>query len=250
MKTTDRLNVAEYFYSLQGEGHTMGVPAIFLRLAGCNLLCGRGNATWECDSIQVWRNGTNRYHKDLIESMDSHHDLLKRLENKIHLVITGGEPLLQQERLANFIHMLLEKYDIANPVIEMETNGTIMPNLDMKQHIRYWNVSPKLSNSGEPLEKRMIWDPLTYFALHPKAMFKFVVKDEKDVTEIYATFIDKLKGIINIDELKRKIWLMPACENIEDLMSINQVVAELAISNNFNFTSRLQIEIWNQTTGV
>ena len=61
------LIVSEYFYSIQGEGKTMGVPSVFIRLTACNLMCGgRGTekdfklhngATWRCDSIEVWRKG-------------------------------------------------------------------------------------------------------------------------------------------------------------------------------------------------
>lgn len=52
----DFLNVSEKFLSIQGEGRTTGIPAIFLRLSGCNLLCKSSN--WICDSIEVWRKGT------------------------------------------------------------------------------------------------------------------------------------------------------------------------------------------------
>ena len=37
--TGDTLRVNEIFYSLQGEGHFTGTPAVFLRLSGCNLRC-------------------------------------------------------------------------------------------------------------------------------------------------------------------------------------------------------------------
>ena len=35
-----KLAISEVFYSIQGEGKTMGIPAVFVRLAGCNLMCG------------------------------------------------------------------------------------------------------------------------------------------------------------------------------------------------------------------
>lgn len=33
------MRVNEIFYSIQGEGRYTGTPAVFIRLAGCNLRC-------------------------------------------------------------------------------------------------------------------------------------------------------------------------------------------------------------------
>ena len=61
------LPIAETFYSIQGEGITTGYPSVFVRLAGCNLMCGgqgtqfdgelHDGATWRCDTIEVWMKG-------------------------------------------------------------------------------------------------------------------------------------------------------------------------------------------------
>ena len=76
-----RLNSApEIFYSLQGEGTRCGTPAVFLRLAGCNLAC-----KW-CDTKHSWGNGILCTEKQVAEAL---------AEYACHsLVITGGEPLL------------------------------------------------------------------------------------------------------------------------------------------------------------
>ena len=64
MERSDQIAVSEYFYSLQGEGITMGIPAFFIRLTGCNLMCGgkgvekdglmRDGATWICDTCLLY----------------------------------------------------------------------------------------------------------------------------------------------------------------------------------------------------
>ena len=36
----NKLSISEVFYSIQGEGKTVGIPSVFVRLAGCNLMCG------------------------------------------------------------------------------------------------------------------------------------------------------------------------------------------------------------------
>ena len=60
------LVVSEKFYSIQGEGISTGVPAVFLRLAGCNILCkGKG---WICDSIEVWKKGVKTEFKDVLST--------------------------------------------------------------------------------------------------------------------------------------------------------------------------------------
>ena len=84
----------EIFRSLQGEGITAGAPSVFLRLATCNLSC-----TW-CDTKYTW--DWERYDfKQEVVSLSS-----TEVEGRVvsfdcpRLVITGGEPLLQQKELA------------------------------------------------------------------------------------------------------------------------------------------------------
>ena len=78
-----RLNSApEIFYSLQGEGTRCGTPAVFLRLAGCNLAC-----KW-CDTKHSWGNGILCSVRDIAAHIRDYECGA--------LVITGGEPLLQQ----------------------------------------------------------------------------------------------------------------------------------------------------------
>jgi len=80
----------EIFHSIQGEGPTNGTPAVFLRLAQCNLAC-----SW-CDTKYTWDWQHFSYDKEVV-SLDA-----REVEERIlelgcrHLVITGGEPLLQQ----------------------------------------------------------------------------------------------------------------------------------------------------------
>ena len=65
----------------------MGIPAIFLRLTGCNLLCGgkgaekdgvlRDGATWLCDTIEVWMKGTTWGFEALVEELNEATDFVR-----------------------------------------------------------------------------------------------------------------------------------------------------------------------------
>ena len=85
----------EIFYSLQGEGASIGVPTVFLRLATCNLTC-----TW-CDTRYTWDWQGYDYDKEVMSLPVE--DVEKRvLEFGCpRLVITGGEPMMQQKALAS-----------------------------------------------------------------------------------------------------------------------------------------------------
>jgi len=252
-KVSQKLAVSEYFYSLQGEGKTMGIPAIFLRLTGCNLICGgygvekdgilRDGANWICDTIEVWMKGTSYTFEELIQLLNQEIDFVNRLQKGVHLVITGGEPLLQQERLVQFLDYLANTYN-CRPIIEIETNGTITPLMSLDEKVQYWNSSPKLSNSGMPNNKRIASETLTWFNQNPKTIFKFVIANKGDFKELWENWIQL--GLIDA----KKVMLMPAADSIEQLLDRNQMIATFCIQYQLRMCTRLHIEIWNQLTGV
>ena len=55
------MKVSEHFYSIQAEGATIGVPAVFIRLQGCNLNC-----TW-CDTREIWHSGNEVSNEEILE---------------------------------------------------------------------------------------------------------------------------------------------------------------------------------------
>tara|TARA_R110000751_G_scaffold121652_1_gene222178 strand:+ start:3143 stop:3856 length:714 start_codon:yes stop_codon:yes gene_type:complete len=230
----DNLVVAEKFYSLQGEGITMGVPAVFLRLTGCNILC-KGDG-WICDTIEVWRKGIKTPFNEVLQK-----ELLINVLNGAHLVITGGEPMLHQKKLKQFLQWFIKHYDY-KPIIEIETNGTIIPDEYFFSIVDYWNCSPKLSNSGVTKMKRFNELSLDRLNKCDKTIFKFVISNETDIIELlneYGNTIDM-----------KKVVLMPAGENQEQLLTTRQMVAEKCIELNIKYCDRLHVVIWNKKTGV
>ena len=242
------LAISEHFYSIQGEGKTMGIPAVFLRLTACNLMCGgRGTekdkklhngATWRCDSIEVWRTGRKLPVEEVADELMIYE---KHFYNGCHLVITGGEPLLQQTALEPFIHILSHRLGY-KPFIEIETNGTITPVGEFFTYVDLYNCSPKLANSGEILQRRYKPDTLNFLNL-TRSIFKFVVSEEKDMNEV-NNIIKKCNIFPN------KVFLMPSADHQEELEKNTLQTVEWCMKYGYNFSTRLQVIIWNQTTGV
>ena len=154
----------------------MGVPSVFLRLATCNLSC-----RW-CDTKYTWDWQNFDYETEVAELEESEVQAKIQAFDCSHLVITGGEPMLQQAGLAPLVKSLSEE----GYTFEVETNGTIVPAPEMLRHIGHWNVSPKLRTSGNPSAGSQVPSALEVFAGLPEAYFKFVVTGESDVGEVCA----------------------------------------------------------------
>jgi 7-carboxy-7-deazaguanine synthase len=121
------LKLAEpIFIGYQGEGVTQGKRALFIRFYGCNLDCGF------CDSKFAYESGM--YYDTSINEIQ---EFIK--ENNIErVVLTGGEPLLQQDAISDLISKCESKL-----IFEIETNGTIKPD-KLTSHMNvFYNVSPK-----------------------------------------------------------------------------------------------------------
>lgn len=243
-----KLALSECFYSIQGEGKTMGVPAVFLRLSGCNLMCGgmgtqfdgelHNGAKWRCDTVEVWMKGSAKEYGDILDK-----ECLEALEQGAHLVVTGGEPLMQQEALTGFFKWLYE--NVGYVFIEVETNGTLMPERRFNQYVNLYNCSPKLSNSGNAKEARYNLDVLKFLGNSREvedSIFKFVISSEEDFKEIRSDFLPHL--------LIPSIYLMPAGESQGELLKTRLLTVKLAKQYRLNYTERLHIVIWNKKTGV
>ena len=225
------MQVNEIFKSIQGEGPNFGKPAIFLRTAQCNLKC-----TW-CDTKYTWDWKNYDFSKEVKEmTIDEVKDIITELEIK-HLVITGGEPLLQQDDLADLLSFLKPDF-----YVEVETNCTILPNKMLTDLIDQWNVSPKTKNSGNPLELYENNECYYFFANQENAFFKYVVEDETDIPEI-KKFVTKYK----IPE--KRVQLMTQASTKEEISIREKSISKLAKSHNFAFSPRLHVAMWGSQRG-
>jgi organic radical activating enzyme len=235
----------EIFPSLQGEGPSAGRPCVFVRLSRCNLACH-----W-CDTAYTWRfTGDLRPHRDGLT--------FERIENQITLdvrevtmrilalrptrvVITGGEPLLQAPALARLIPMLKEA--VPGLEVEIETNGSVPPPHALTQLVDQFNVSPKLSHSGNPENLALVPDLLRDWAASPKAWFKFVVADEGDISEVA-----ELQAIYRIPA--ERLFVMPEGIDSETLRQRSKWLAGAALTHGWRFTDRLHIHLYGDTRGT
>ncbi len=228
---TEHLKINEIFVSVQGEGVNAGIPAIFIRLAGCQLQC-----QW-CDSKYA-KNGKEYSTEELtniIKEISNENPFIERI------IITGGEPLLQSKELSFFIEKLKAKYEENAeymPHIEIETNGGFLPINNVSQY----NISLKLPSSGN---KKYIKDKIIEnFLFYPGSLsFKFVV--------------DKMEDIIEIEYLIKRhkipywnIVIMPQGTTAEELDSKALWIIPECIKRGWRFSDRLHIRIWKGKKGV
>ena len=212
----------EIFHSIQGEGKNMGKPSVFIRTSLCNLHC-----IW-CDTDYTWNWETTRFAhvkdsdpsykkfrmEELIISL-THEEIYDEVVKSgcKNIVLTGGEPMMQLQELSDLMEFFNTKAN--DYFFEIETNGTLLPDARFETLIHQYNVSPKLANSNNSKKLREKADVYEYFSTNTKAVFKFVISSENDLTEVLA--ICKTYKIPN-----QKVYLMPEGTNPEALQKKQQ----------------------------
>ena len=240
----------EIFHSIQGEGVSLGVPSIFIRTSLCNLHC-----RW-CDTDYTWnwentpwphdRDSEPGYRKfkreDHIVEMPIEEiaQLVTAFPCK-NIILTGGEPLLQQPGwIALLQHLRSIDPDYR---FEVETNGTITPTAELDALVNQYNVSTKLTNSGNSPNLRISPDTLAYFAQSEKSWFKFVIAEPSDLEEI--------KSLITEHNLpKNRVLLMPEGRDDQALQQRRLWLADICRDEGFRYSDRLHIQLWGSKRGV
>lgn len=239
-----QLSISEHFGpTLQGEGISAGKPAYFIRLGLCNLDC-----KW-CDTPFTWDwTGKNGYaYSKAIE--------LRRL-NVLEIaefvpatcrlvVITGGEPMVQQTSVLALVHVLRQR----GHVVEIETNGTIKPDNAWLQLAEQYsdlgvqfNCSPKLSNSGVSVDRAIDIDTLIEYT-HYGAIFKFVVQSDSCLQEV--KWVCTRLGLP-----ASAVYLMPEGRTQEQVLERLPFVFDACIANGYNLSARLHTLAYNDERGV
>ncbi len=228
------MRIAELFHSIQGEGKLVGTPSAFVRTAGCNLGC-----RW-CDTEYANRseNGQEVSVAAIVETLTAW--------NPRHVVVTGGEPMIQPE-VVDLTQALRER----GLHITVETAGTVYHPVACD----LMSISPKLGNStprGAPNDPRvrrheqhrLRLDCLSRLMAEYPYQLKFVVAAPKDLGEIRRLVTD-LGGVDPDDVL-----LMPEGTTRERLEERASWLIELCKDTGFRYCPRLHIELFGHQRGT
>ena len=213
-----------------------------------------------CDSSASW--AMKYKHLQLTETIEQvQQRIIDLLPNgkydereDIHLVITGGEPLLGWQRVWPELLELGRSIGLKN--ITFETNGT--QNLQ-EQFIEYlngdgkdihvtWSTSPKLSLSGEKNEDALKPDVLVDMnkVTNSHLYNKFVVRDINDFEEV-DTFVNAYKEAgVNLDA----VYCMPEGATLEQQTLTAKGVAEACMETGYKFSPRLHIDLFGNAWGT
>jgi organic radical activating enzyme len=282
-----KLKVSEIFYSAQGEGRFVGVPSVFLRTFGCNFTCSGfgcapGEKSTEADevaqNIHLYKDFTNlplvntgcdsyaSWHpafKDLSPTIETE-DLVKKMlaltpankwlqtnGNDVHLVITGGEPLLGWQRVYEELLSNSDMQDLEN--LTFETNGTQNLQYRFSDYLQEWNkvgreitfsVSPKLSASGELWSEAIRPDTVTSYENYGTVYLKFVLDSEQHFDEV-----DQAVSEYRAAGFSGKIYVMPQGGVVTPYAQNRVNVADWALARGYNYSPRLHVDLWGNGWG-
>jgi organic radical activating enzyme len=289
-----KIKISERFLSLQGEGRFVGVPSVFLRTFGCNFTCaGFGCKPGErstgadeiaevvhlynkfeelplvetgCDSYSSWHPAFKQFSpmattddlvKSLLELTPNNH-WQQNNGNDVHLVITGGEPLLGWQKAYEDFLSHPDMQDLEN--LTFETNGTQPLHKDFKVYLAHWlnsrldtftapgitfSVSPKLSASGEKWEDAIKPDVVAEYENYGTTYLKFVVETEDHVNEAVRA-IDQYRNA----GFNGKVFLMPQGGIAKPYNDNKLDIAKICIERGFNYSPRLHIDLFGNSWGT
>jgi 7-carboxy-7-deazaguanine synthase len=259
---SEKLLVNEVFGpTIQGEGPATGRQCAFIRLAICPLRC-----RW-CDTSYTWafteplalrhQSRTKYSYDEEVHSMTVDEVIDKAI---MHLagaklvILSGGEPLAQvsprlqkPDAYPDIDHdpigvLIYDLYD-RGIMTHIETAGIYRPSKFVHQYVERYTVSPKLHSSGNTIKARRKIDVLDFFANTPKADFKFVITKPDDFSEV--------QYLVNLCDIPRhRVWVMPEGTSWPVLQRGLPMVAEGAIKNGYNISTRLHVNIWGDKRGV
>jgi len=232
------MRISEIFYSIQGEGVHQGVPMVFVRFQGCNLI---PHCSW-CDTPYAQNAEVGGKDKSVIDVVDEVMRLSPRRYSWV--CITGGEPLWQEDSLEELVRELKrESYKVT-----VETNGSL-PLPRWYGLVDSWSADIKCPSSGVCGTSKEEW-----FSTRICDQIKFVVGDWDDLRFV--------KGVLKRHSTDSPVMLISPVMSwmnreeglLEGTADYNQLwlqeVAEFCKEMGVRYSLQLQKIIWGNKKGV
>lgn len=218
----------ETFVSLQGEGPLAGQRAAFVRFAHCNLTCVWCDTGYSWDWAKFCRERETR--RGPVVEIAS----WVCAQGVDLVVVTGGEPMLQQGALQALAELC------APARVQVETNGTRIPNTGLATVVDLFVVSPKLANSGVARHRRIVPAALRALAAAGSVAWKFVAVGPDDLHEI-----DVLVTAYGL----APVWVMPEGTTAEQVLDRARCLADPVLDRGWHFSLRMHTLLWGDRRG-
>jgi 7-carboxy-7-deazaguanine synthase len=218
----------ETFVSLQGEGPLAGQRAAFVRFAHCNLTC-----VW-CDTSYSWDWAKFPRERETRRGPVAEIASWVRAQGVDLVVVTGGEPMLQQGAVRALAELC------APARVQVETNGTRIPNAGLGTVVDLFVVSPKLANSGVAWHRRIVPAALRALAATGSVAWKFVAVEPDDLREI-----DALVAAYGL----APVWVMPEGTTAEQVLDRARCLVDPVLDRGWHFSLRLHTLLWGDCRG-
>ena len=213
------MKVSEIFKSIEGEGLRTGLPAVFIRLHGCNLRCSY------CDSMYAVE-GSDYKQMSVAQILDA----VKEFSGITHVTLTGGEPLIHQD-----VEDLLSLLSSNGYQVNIETNGTV----PRKWHFPglFYTMDWKCKSSG--MSAKMKMENLE--TLGADDVLKFVVGTTEDLEETESVVKSLAEKKLDMPHL----FISPVFGNLSNEEIVNWLLGcSTMVKNNARFQVQLHKIIW------
>jgi 7-carboxy-7-deazaguanine synthase len=179
--------LSEIFASFEGEGDRVGMPAVFVRLGGCNLSCSycdTGYARERTGSATLYVGRRESTISNPVSPANLSETVGREFARYSDLRITGGEPLLQAGFLKEAA-VLLRRMGFS---LHLETNGTLPDEMSRLRHL---------------------FDTVTMDVKLPST------QEGDDLEDVHRGFLESLSGPGAPGSVSAKIVVTPECDDEE-----------------------------------
>jgi organic radical activating enzyme len=267
----DSLFVTSMFFTLQGEGPYAGLPALFIRLAKCNLDCSFCDTFFDDGDWMTFNDIRDKMFDTIAENWGEWAPgwaINPSLSGPVHpgivLVITGGEPLLQenlsafmQEELQNFKAVQVESNGIPDTEVPKGVTLVCSPKCMEKngKAVKYYAPSKTILDRADCLKFVMSADVDSPYNTVPQWALDWKESTGKDIycspMNVYNDFPQKIKllraekGVITMTERSTVdeviSWWEPGMLNMAKNEANHKYVGQYCMQNGLRMQMQMHL---------